>query len=1401
VPQPREGSSGETPEHGIATDAAARRARVDQLLAERDAAARPATRDPSTTPRPTATDHPLSLGQEQIWVHSRLSSDPSIYNEPLTLTHRGPLDVDALRRSLEEIVRRHEAWRTVFREVDGRPVAIVQDPPKIDLPVVDLRHLEREAAVAEAVRLATDDARRPFSLEFGPNLRFLLVVLGEGEQRLYLTLHQIIFDGVSMYSGFLPEVASIYADLSSNRDVSIPEPAVQYRDFVHWQRETATDRVLSDQLGYWRRQLGEYRPPVELPTDRPRPAVQRFDGAQISFALPEGLSADLRAFSRREGVTLFATLLAAFSTYLLLRTGDSVPTVGSVKSVRKRAEYQTLLGFFLNTLTLRLDLSDDPSFRDVLGRARNTIVDALSHDDVPIHRVIQELSLPRDASRSPLFQTMLVLEPPLPVPAEGWELSQLDIDVGRSRVDFYLEFDDRPETLIGRIRYSTALFDRAKVESMLSELQTLMRAAIEDPDRPIGELSLLTDDERLALLAARNKLEPATPFEVFEQAEIEQTIPARFARQVSRNGDRTAVTSTHGAWTYRQLQETATTIGWAVWNARRTEGPRVGLLARPGAPQIAAIVGILMAGGAYVPLDPDFPAKRIEAIARDAQITVALVEHDLVGLAAEALPKEFVTLDLSAIASGERVAEAINRGSPDDPAYILYTSGSTGEPKGILQTHRNVLHHIRAYTNALHLASEDRLLLVAKITFDASVMDVFGALLNGATLCVVNLAAVGFLGLRRAVAEEHVTVYHSTPTVYRELLATLEPGEQLADVRLVVLGGEEVRTTDLERFVARFAPGALLVNGLGPTESTLALQYFADSSTVLEDATVPVGYPVEDTDVVLVDSRGRPNDFVGEITIRSRYVAPGYWNRPELTAAVFADDPNVPGAVTYRTGDLGRRRLDGAIEYGGRRDRQVKIRGIRVEIGEVERAVAALPGVQEAAVELRTVQGEARLVAYLVPLGLDRPPEHDILQALRGQLPEYMIPTFVVWLDRLPLTSSNKIDRLALPAPSVAARLAPEAGPRDPLEQRLIAIWEEILGRRPVGVAEDFFELGGHSLLAVRLFDRIWRETGQRVPLSALLEGATVEHLAAQLREGQSAMRSPLIALQPNGTRPPVFVVPGTGSRILYLRSLPPRLGPDQPVYALRHPPVGPDGLANRRVEDVASEYLAALREVQPKGPYHLVGYSFGGAVAFEIAQQLMRAGEVVRLLAIIDTASPSQVRPKGGVHLRFVPRLTAQQLRLVLQLGPRAGASYMWHLAGIAFGLFRIGFWEMLDRKLPNALRPMLWRDPIPAAEREWLAADARAYKDYRPAPYPGSITFLWAEHSQLPSDVFDTRQGWADLAQGGLEVRPIPGSHLSVFVEPVAGITAAVLADLLGEAQESAGERPQGQKRLARW
>src|SRR6266436_9482518 len=581
---------------------------------------------------PDEPAHP-SLGQEQLWLHSQMVADLVIYNEPVTVRRIGPLDVLALKQSLNEIIRRHEAWRTNFAIKEGQLVQVINLSLDFELPLIDLHGLDESEREAEALRLATLDARRPFDLNQGPLLRAMLVRLSDDDHRLYLTLHQIIFDGVSLYSVFLPELATLYEAFRNGRPSPLPELSIQYADFAHWQREQTQDESISDQLVYWRKQLAGAPAVLDLPTDQPRPAVQTFRGEQLSFNLPQSLSESLKTLSRREGTTLFMTLLAAFQTVLHRYTDQDDLLVGTVTTSRKRSEFDELLGFFLNTLVLRTDLSGDPTFVELLGRVRKVTVDALAHGDVPVHRLVKELERERDLGRNPLFQVMFVLEPPLPAPGPGWELSQVDVDAAIARVDLYLELDDRPEGLVGRFRYRSDLFADASITRMLDHLETLLEGVVANPQRAISDYPLRTEIENNRDLMSSDIIRPINPFTAFAKSEIEQSIGDRFESQVRKYPDRIAIKTAKSEWSYADLNRKVNQVAQAILELCGPGEDRIAILFDHDAPMIAAILGTLKAGKTYVPLDPNNPEERLTQIIEDSQGTALLTNSTNLALA------------------------------------------------------------------------------------------------------------------------------------------------------------------------------------------------------------------------------------------------------------------------------------------------------------------------------------------------------------------------------------------------------------------------------------------------------------------------------------------------------------------------------------------------------------------------------------------------------------------------------------------------------------------------------------------------------------------------------------------------------------------------------------------------
>lgn len=1371
------------------------------------------------TRRPLNEPARPSFGQEQLWIHAQMVADPRIYNEPVTVRRLGPLDLKALKQSLNEIIRRHEAWRTNFAIQDGQLVQVIHPSLEFEVPFVDLRGLDESEREAEGLRLATEDARRPFDLNQGPLLRVMLARLADEEHRLYLTLHQIIFDGVSLYSVFLPELTTLYEAFASGQVSPLPEPRIQYADFAHWQR--AQGDSLSDELAYWKEKLTGAPAALDLPTDRPRPAIQTFRGEQISFKISQRLSEALKTLSRREGTTLFMTLLTAFQIVLHRYTDQDDLLVGTVTTSRKRSEFEELLGFFLNTLVLRTDLSGDPTFRQMLARAKKVTIDALAHGDVPVHRLVKELELDRDPSRNPLFQVMFVLEPPLPAPKPGWELSQVDVDAGIARVDLYLELDDRPEGLVGRFRYNSDLFDAATINSMLGHLETLLEEVSANPSRRISAFPLRAEMDQGRDLALINSVRPVNPFSIFAPDEIEQSIPDRFSRQVEKYPGRIAVKTRNYEWTYAELDSNASRIAQSILRRHGDGEARIALLFDHDAPMIAGMLGALKAGKTYVPLDPNHPRERLVQILEDSQATSLLTNSRNIALgnaiwsavaersadtaldqdheskapsppgSASAHHKSLINIDKESSVGAPLDLPKI---APDQLAYILYTSGSTGQPKGVMQSHRNVLHYIRVYTNNLHLNAGDRLTLFSSYCFDASVMDIYGALLNGATLYPFDIKQEG-AGLSQRLIDEEITVYHSTPTVYRHFVNTgaqTVPLTQYPDVRLVVLGGEKVNRADVQLYQKHFSDSCILVNGLGPTEATVALQNFINKETKLSSDNVPVGFPVADTEVLLLNKAGKPAEVSGEIAIRSRHVALGYWRNPQATTKAFGSNSTIANRATtrtvsagaariYKTGDMGRRLPDGRIQFTGRKDFQVKIRGHRVELGEIESAISQYRPVREnVVVATETGHGDNRLIAYVVP---HKPASvnGDLRDFLKQKLPEYMVPSSFVILDSLPLTASGKLNRRALPAPVEANDRVVFAAPETQLEKSLAAIWADVLEVKAIDINDNFFDLGGHSLLAVRLFAQIEKKLGKRLPLATLFQAPTVAQLAAVILKDWTPEWSSLVPIQPAGSKPTFFCVHALGGNVLEYRELARQLGDDQPFYGLQSAGLDGKRSAHTRVEDMAAHYLKEMRELQPTGPYFIGGRSLGGMIAFEIAQQLRAQGAEIGLLALLDTYPSGYAKLlREQTTLRGRLRLAASRTRAHLAnlaaLSVREKLSYLLAKSKFAPSKMKSQIWRRVHNSFANLGRP------LPRALQDIKELNSLAVREYVPQIYDGHVTLFWAS-SDLRASV-DFVEGWRALAGGGIEVHEIPGTHLDIVKEPHVSELAKKLSSCLNHA-----------------
>ncbi|MGE5672824.1 MAG: amino acid adenylation domain-containing protein, partial [Mycobacterium leprae] len=974
----------------------------------------------------------------------------------------------------------HEALRTTFASQEGEPVQVIRPAADVPVALVALTLLSGAAREAELQQALRREAVRPFDLTAGPLLRALLVRLAPEEHVLLLTIHHIVADGWSM-GVLLEELATLYGAFAAGRPSQLVPLAIQYADYAVWQRAWLDGGETERQLAFWKERIAGAPAMLELPTDRPRPAVQTFRGALLPVVLPTELASGLAALSRVEGATLFMALLAGFQALLARLSGQSDVVVGAPVAGRTRTETEALIGFFVNTLPHRTDLSDDPTFRELLARVRAGALGAFSHQDLPLQHLVEELQPQRDPSHIPLFQVVFALQNDLAAAKElsGLTFDPLTVDTGTAKFDLALTLEERPDGLVGGVEYNTDLFDRSSIERLMAYFQRLLTEAVADPDRRIGTLNLLSADERRQILAGWNDTVAPYPDTML----IHELVAARAAEEP----ERVAVVWGEERLTYAELDCRANQVAHHLRRSGLGPYKLVGVCMERSPEMLVALLGTLKAGAAYLPIDPAYPPERIAFMLADAGVGVLLTQERL-QMSADSVPVICLDSGWAAIAEESHAAPESLAG-PENLAYVIYTSGSTGRPKGVMIEHRALLNLVYWHQSAFALTAADRTTQIAGVAFDAAVWEIWPSLAAGATLYLPDEETrLTPARLRDWLVANQITVSFLATPLAEQILTLGWPAETA--LRFLLTGGDKLHI---------YPPAGLafqLINCYGPTESTVVATAAAIAAQAGTAGAPPIGRPIANTRVYLLDPSLQPTPVgvIGELYIGGSSLARGYLNRPDLTAERFLE--TAYGRL-YRTGDLARYRPDGSIEYIGRSDHQVKIRGFRIELGEIETLLTQEEAVQAAVVVARAEQpGRKQLVAYVVPEKDHLVTPEALRLFLKQQLPDYMLPAAFVILAELPLTANGKIDRGALPAPEVLTASEAHAAPRTPLEAALMGIWCEVLGVGRVGIDDNFFALGGHSLLAVKLLARIQAEFGVELPLRALFTHPTVADLA-----------------------------------------------------------------------------------------------------------------------------------------------------------------------------------------------------------------------------------------------------------------------------------------------------------------
>ncbi|MBI2197271.1 MAG: amino acid adenylation domain-containing protein [Candidatus Rokubacteria bacterium] len=1051
-----------------------------------------------------------SFGQERFWLLDQLVPDRALYNVPMHFRLEGPLDETAIERSLQEIVSRHETLRTTFTAAEGDLLQVVAPSLDLALPLSDLRRLAPAEREAEARRLLAEENRRPFDLGAGPPVRARLLSLGREEHWLLLTLHHIVCDGWAR-EVLARELGTLYGAFATDQPSPLPELPIQYADFAEWQRAALTGAVLEARLARWKQELGDTLPEIPLPTDRPRLPMPSFRRARETITLSRALSQALHSLSRQEGASLFMTLVAAFQTLLHRYTGEDQIVIGSSVAGRNRVELENLIGVFADFLILRTDLSGDPEFLELLRRARHVALRAYADQDLPFQRLVEALQPDQDPRRRAALRVSLDMEnfPEADLTLPGLAVSRLATPEVGSTLDLSLTAREDEAGIHLSLAYSTDLFDPGTASRMLGHLQTLLEGAAADPRRRLSALPLLRPAERQQLLVEWNDTRTEFP----AGACVHHLVEA----QVERTPDAVAVVHDGVEISYRELNRRANRLAHHLGALGVGPDVLVGICAQRSVEMIVGLLGILKAGGAYLPLDPSYPADRLSFMLEDARPRLVLTQERLLArMPSDTVPMLCLDRDRPRFDAEDGATPSVAC-QADQLAYVIYTSGSTGRPKGTLLAHRGVVNCLAFVARAYDLVAADVALWLTSISFDASVRCIFGPLATGGRLVLLTDEEVSDPAAVLAhIHEQQITVILAiVPPMLRALTrAAEETARPAQSLRFVLPSGEALPTVDCRRAAALLCPAARIVNQYGPTECTMFSTYHFGTAEDHAREVVPIGRPIANARVYILDRALNPVPVgvPGEIHLGGVGLARGYLNRPELTAEKFIADPfdAASGSRLYKTGDQGRYLPDGAIEFLGRLDYQVKIGGVRVELGEIEVVLAQHPDLREVAVVAREdLPADRRLVAYIVPGRQPAPEPAGLRRFLQERLPFVMVPAQFVMLEALPLTPNGKVNRRALPAPDLTPMERRFVAPRTPLETTLCEIWAGILGREQVGVDDDFFDLGGHSLLALRLLSRVRSRFHVDLPLRALFDAPRVADLATLIVESHAREADP----------------------------------------------------------------------------------------------------------------------------------------------------------------------------------------------------------------------------------------------------------------------------------------------------
>lgn len=1323
---------------------------------------------PVYTPEQDIFLFPASFAQQRLWFLHQLAPDNPFYNVTAGIRLEGALNLSALKQAIQAIVDRHESLRTTFTLMEGELTQVISPNLKINLSITDLQTTSVDQRESIVQQLALQEAQRSFLLDQDCLFRVILFQLSPTQSVLLFVLHHIITDGWSM-GILIRELGLLYAAFSQGNSSSLTPISIQYADFAQWQRDWLQGELLEKQMSYWQQHLQDL-PVLELPLDRPRSALQTYRGATQSIGFSQSLTEALVALSQQENVSLFMVILATFQNLLYRYTGQEDIVVGTPIANRNRSELEEVIGFFVNSLVLRTNFSGNPTFRELLQRVREVALGAYAHQDIPFEQVVQALQPQRDLSYHPLFQVALALQNTNISPFElpGLIVSQFELQLDTTRLDLEFHLWQTPAGLQGRMTYSTDLFEAETIARMLTHFRILLEGIVSQPDQRVATLPILSAAEQHQLLITWQQTDQFLP--------ALSGIHHLFEQQAEQTPDAIAVVDEKQQISYQELNQRSNQLAHYLQKQGIHSEALIGICFDRSIDMLVALLGVLKAGAAYLPLDPTYPQARLNFMCQDAKISLLITQQQWM--------QQFVqtkfSLECPILCFDQRSLDPFSQQNPtrsvqpENLAYVIYTSGSTGRPKPVLIEHRGLCNLAIAQRQIFNPHSHDQILQFASLCFDAAIFEIIMALQVGATLHLVqpnSLVGSRFVHLLR---DRGITLITLPPS-----LLQLLPVNQLPQLKTIISAGEACSPDLVSRWTK---DDRRFFNAYGPTEATVW-------STVTElqspETTPSIGRAIPNTQLYVLDQSLQPVPIgiPGELYIGGAGVARGYLHRLELTAERFIANPFTSNSTKlFKTGDRVRYRSDGCLEFLGRIDQQIKIRGYRIECGEIESVLSQHPSIQSTAVVISDSSEHQQLIAFVVLQAQHSLNTTELRHFLQQTLPAYMIPSRFVPTDALPLTPNGKIDRAVLRNQTLCNDRPQFLPPRTPTEKMLAQIWMRLLKREQVGLEDHFFELGGDSLLATQLIEQVQQQFQQSFSLTTLFLAPTIAQFAALIDQSQhspsipqpSLSWSPLVPLKASRSQRSFFCVHPIFGVVLPYTELARQLDPDQPFYGIQ-----PFGLVDsrqpyKRIEEMAAAYIQAIRAVQPEPPYLLGGWSFGGLVAFEMAQQLQQTGCEVALLAILDTIAPvPQYQPSRFKAIQFLLTTALQSIfpflwdYLSLLRSKRQSQTVPFNFKKSGYiSWFSRWQWAAIANLLPQESRFRLLDEITLSPMLRIFHANSQAVRNYKPKTYSGKITLFKAADSLNPNS--DTAMGWNHLATEALEIHEIPGNHLTLLRKP---------------------------------